>query len=195
MSMLCGSQAHVAAAPVFLTWCADLHRLDLVCEMRGYSQISDLVENLLVAVVDTAIAAQNAALAAESLGLGTCYIGAIRNDPDAVIEVLRLPELTFPVVGMTIGWPAVQPKTKPRLPVDAVLHWEDYDNNRVIPLLHEYDQVMIKSGVYDGRQVPVPGRPGAIEDYGWLEHSARRVSQAHRAGLGETLRRQGFLLK
>jgi hypothetical protein len=187
--------AHVAAAPVVIVWCADLHRLEQVCVMRGYSQVSEYAENFMAAVVDTAIAAQNGALAAESLGLGACYIGAIRNDPQAVIELLAMPHLTFPVVGMTIGWPAAQPETKPRLPVEVVLHWEQYRDAGIAQLLHEYDRTMIASGIYSGRQVPAPGRDGELEDYGWLEHSARRVSQAHRVELGDVLRRQGFTLK
>jgi nitroreductase len=120
---LCGNQTHVAEAPVFLAWCADLRRLDLACEMRGYSQSTDYVESFLVAAMDTAIAAQSAVLAAESLGLGTCYIGALRNDPRAVIALLRLPRLVFPLFGLTIGWPATQSNSKPRLPLGAVLHW------------------------------------------------------------------------
>jgi FMN reductase (NADPH) len=195
LSELCGNQAHVAAAPLVIVWCADLHRLERVCEMRGYSQVSEYTENFMVAVVDTGIAAQNGALAAESLGLGTCYIGAIRNDPQAVIELLGMPHLTFPVAGMTIGWPAARSEPKPRLPTDAVLYWDRYQDDDVAPLLHEYDRTMIASGIYSGRQVPVPGREGELEDYGWLEHSARRVSQAHRLGLGDALRRQGFALK
>ena len=95
--------------------------------MRGIDQVTDYVENFLVAAVDVAIAAQNAALAAESLGLGMCYIGSIRNNTARVIELLELPRLVFPVVGMTIGWPAAQPMIRPRLPVSAVLHWEKYD--------------------------------------------------------------------
>ncbi len=80
LAELCGNQAHVAQAPVFLAWCADLERLDRACELRGTEQVTDYVENFLVAAVDVAIAAQNAALAAESLGLGICYIGSIRNN-------------------------------------------------------------------------------------------------------------------
>jgi FMN reductase (NADPH) len=195
LSELCGNQAHVAAAPLVIVWCADLHRLEQVCEIRGYSQVSEYTENFMVAVVDTGIAAQNGALAAESLGLGTCYIGAIRNDPEAVMDLLGMPRLTFPVVGMTIGWPLARPAPKPRLPIDAVLHWNQYRSTDVALLLHEYDRTMIASGIYNGRQVPVPGREGELEDYGWLEHSARRVSQAHRVGLGDALRQQGFTLR
>lgn len=194
LSELCGGQAHIAQAPVFLAWCADLARLDRACALRGYTQETGYVENFLVAAVDAVIAAQTAALAAESLGLGICYIGSIRNNPAQVIELLGLPRLTFPVTGMTVGWPAAEPPIRPRLPLSAVLHWERYDPEHDAELA-EYDRAMAATGIYEGRQVPVPGKPGEMEDYGWTEHTARRVAQAVRTGLREVLERQGFALK
>jgi len=65
LANLCGDQKHIAEAPIFLAWCADLSRLDRVCQLRGYSQVTEYVENFLVAAVDCVIAAQTAALAAE----------------------------------------------------------------------------------------------------------------------------------
>jgi FMN reductase (NADPH) len=195
LAELCGNQQHIVDAPVFLVWCADLARLDRVCELRGYAQVTGYVENFLVAAVDTAIASQNGALAAESLGLGICYIGGIRNKPVEVIDLLEMPRLTFPIAGMTLGWPAVDPPVRPRLETEAVLHWEHYDTSEQDRLLEAYDQTMIATGIYQGRQVAVPGKSGEMEDYGWLEHSARRVSQSTRPGLREILEEQGFLLK
>ena len=192
---LCGQQAHIAQAPLFLAWCADLARLQRTCHLRGYSQEAGYLENFLVAAVDAAIAMQNAALAAESLGLGICYIGAIRNRPREVIDLLGLPRLVIPIAGMTVGWPAVEPKRRPRLPLEAVLHWERYDASGQDQALAEYDRAMAATGIYAGRQVAVPGRPGEMEDYGWTEHSARRVSQAHRVRLREVVEKQGFGLK
>ncbi len=195
LAKLCGNQEHIAQAPVFLAWCADLARLDRACELRGYTQVTDYVENFLVAAVDAAIVAQTAALAAESLGLGICYIGSIRNNTQAVIDLLELPRLVFPVTGMTVGWPAVEPLIRPRLPLREVLHWEHDDRAGEDEALAEYDRAMAATGIYGGRQVPVPGKPGEAEDYGWTEHSARRVSQALRTDLREVLERQGFSLK
>lgn len=195
LAELCGDQGHIAQAPVFLAWCADLARLDRVCELRGYRQSTDYLESFLVAAIDAAIAAQNAAVAAESLGLGICYIGAIRNDPHAVVELLELPALTFPVTGMTVGWPAIDPPLRPRLALDAVLHREHYDITRRDQLLHDYDQAMIATGIYQGRQVPVPDKPDLMEDYGWLEHTARRVAQPARTAMREEVEGQGFGLR
>jgi len=194
LAELCGDQEHVREAPVFLTWCADLARMQQICQMRGYAQVTEYLENFLVAAVDVALVAQNAALAAESLGLGICYIGYIRNIPLQVIELLGLPPLVFPVTGMTVGWPAKPPHLRPRLPLEAVLNWETYKPTKNETLL-SYDQVMRATGIYKGRQVPVPGKPETMEDYGWLEHSARRASAAERTDLRAALERQGFALK
>ena len=194
LAELCGNQEHVAQAPVFLAWCADLARLDRACEMRGYIQETGYVENFLIAAVDAVIAAQSAAMAAESLGLGICYIGSIRNHTQAVIDLLGLPRLVFPVTGMTVGWPAAEPPIRPRLPQSAVLHWEHYASEHDAELA-EYDRAMAASGIYGGRQIPVPGKPDEMEDYGWTEHTTCRVAQAVRTDLREVLKRQGFALK
>ena len=169
--------------------------MDRACQLRGYEQVTRYVESFLLAAVDTSLAMQNAALAAESMGLGMCYIGAIRNRPQEVIDLLELPRLVFPIAGMTLGWPAVEPKVRPRLPLSAVLHWERYDRSREDEALAEYDRAMVATGIYDGRQVAVPGKEGEMEDYGWTEHSARRVSQPARTHLREVLHRQGFALE
>lgn len=193
LQTFCGNQRHIGQAPVFLSWCADLSRLDRICQARGYNQEAGYVENFLLAATDVAIAAQNAGLAAESLGLGFCYIGAIRNNPREVIRLLKLPRLTFPLIGMTLGWPAAPPKIRPRLPLDEVLHWEQYDTTHEQVYLDQYDQEMIATGIYRGRQVSATD-PISEAEYGWSEHSARRVSRVVRPNLREVLFEMGFEL-
>ncbi len=196
LAALCGNQRHIAEAPVFLAWCADLARLDRVCQIQGYQQVTDYFESFLVAAVDAVIAAQTAALAAESLGLGICYIGSIRNHPAEVIDLLELPPLVFPVTGMTVGWPAGRPFIRPRLPLDEILHWEAYDTRGQDERLRGYDRAMNATGIYRGRQVAAAGAtPQPPEVYGWMEHAARRVSQAIRIGLKGVITSQGFGLK
>ena len=195
LSELSGNQKHVAEAPVFLAFCANLARLERVCHLRGYSQVVGHVENFLVAAVDAAILAQNTALAAESLGLGICYIGSIRNNLPEVIDLLDLPRLVIPITGMTVGWPEKSPRLTPRLPLRAVLHWEKYDTTDEDGALREYNRAMIETGIYQGRQVPVPGKEGETEEYSWMEQSAQRVSQPARTGLHAVLEKQGFGLE
>ncbi len=193
LSELADGQAFILDAPVFLVWCADLARLDRVCRLRGTVQVTGYVDNFLTAVMDASIAAQNSALAAESLGLGICYIGALRSNAAAVIELLALPRLVFPVFGMTVGWPIKEGQVKPRLPLQSVLHWDRYEQDRDASL-HEYDRTMAATGIYSGRQSPFPGRETNPEEYGWLEHTARRVARLSRTGLKAVLLEQGFEL-
>ena len=198
MATLCANQNFIREAPVFLAWCADLSRLKRICERQGYEQESRYVENFLMATVDTAILMQTAALAAESLGLGICFVGAIRNNPREVIKLLDLPRLVFPISGMALGWPVTAPRIRPRLPLEAVLHWEGYDIAHEDAHLKTYDEAMIATGIYEGRQVNQKqgGKEGVdLPRYGWMEHSARRVSRAVRVELSAVLGEQGYLLE
>lgn len=192
---LCGSQEQIRQAPVFIAWCADRHRLDLACVQQGYTQNNDYLESFLVAAVDVGIFMQTATLAAESLGLGMCYIGAIRNNPRQVIELLGLPHHVFPISGMVLGYPDADPILRPRLGLNAVLHWEQYDGDKLGPELQAYDQVMAATGIYGGRQVQMADGQVEMINYGWLEHSARRVATAARQDLRQVVEAQGWALQ
>ncbi len=129
LSKLAAGQRHVAEAPLLLMFVADLARLRQVSTSRGEAAEGlDYTESFLVAVLDAAFGAQNALVALESLGLGACYIGAMRNHPQQVAEELGLPQDSFVVFGMTIGYPdpTVETGVKPRLAQSIVLHRERY---------------------------------------------------------------------
>ncbi|MCO4097252.1 oxygen-insensitive NADPH nitroreductase [Macrococcoides canis] len=83
-------------------------------------------ESLLVGTVDASLAAQNMAIAAESMGLGICYIGSLRNDMQRVSELLKLPKYTYPLFGMVVGVPDQEGSQKERLPFDVVYHENEY---------------------------------------------------------------------
>lgn len=130
LAELCGNQRHVVEAPLFLVWLADYARHRQVAEDRNAPlDGQEYLEAAVMGCVDAALAAQNALVAAESLGLGGVYIGGIRNHPEAVAEVLGLPEGVFGVFGMCLGYPdpAEGAEVKPRLPQEAVLHFETYN--------------------------------------------------------------------
>ena len=105
LSNLCGGQPWVESCPVFLAICPDLYRLQKVCEIRNYKPNDQYIEMFIIAVVDAALVAQNITVAAEASGLGICMIGGIRNNPDKVCELLRLPEKVFPPNIATTGVP------------------------------------------------------------------------------------------
>ncbi len=141
LAELAGGKAYVEQCPAFLVWCADLYRLKQVTvhHQPGKSSYEGSVENYTVATIDAALAAQNAAVAAESLGLGIVYIGGIRTKIAEVSELLGLPELVYPVFGMCIGVPDQEEGLRPRLPLSGVLHMNGYDKNQTMKAVDLYD--------------------------------------------------------
>jgi nitroreductase len=147
LAHLCGDQPWVESCPVFLAICPDLHRLQKVCELKNYKTNDKHMEIFIVAVVDASLVAQNIAVAAEASGLGICMIGGIRNNPDKVCELLKLPQKVFPLMGMCLGWPDHDPMIKPRLLNDAVIHNEYYDDDDIEKLIVEYDRIIKSTGL------------------------------------------------
>ncbi|MEJ1976336.1 MAG: nitroreductase family protein [Acetobacteraceae bacterium] len=101
LAAVAAGQKHITQAPLFLVWLADLSRAQRLADVPLDGL--DYLETFMVGVVDAALAAQNATVAAESLGLGTVYIGALRNNPEAVAAELGLPPRAFAVFGMCVG--------------------------------------------------------------------------------------------
>ncbi|WLP89068.1 NADPH-dependent oxidoreductase [Gordonia sp. NB41Y] len=142
LSALSGDQQHIVDAPLFLVWIADLDRAHRLAARAGVPlDGANHLESTLIGVIDASLAAQNAVVAAESVGLGTVYIGAIRNHPREVAAELRLPPHTVAVFGMAIGTPdpTEDAGIKPRLPQSAVLHHEVYDTERADADIPRYD--------------------------------------------------------
>lgn len=129
LAQLVGQQKHLSAAPLVLVWLADLSRIARLGQAQDREPVGlHYLDTFLMGVIDAALAAQNAVVAAEAMGLGTCYIGGMRNQPEKVAEVLGTPKNVFPVFGLVVGHPdpARQADVKPRLPQEAVLHREQY---------------------------------------------------------------------
>ena len=130
LAAIAGNQKHVEVCPLFLVFLADTSRNARLAEAEG-TELAGLpyLEAFLVAAIDAALAAQNAVVAAESLGLSTVYIGALRNDVTRVAALLGLPKGVAPVFGLCVGHaaPGREGQVKPRLPQEAVLHHGTYD--------------------------------------------------------------------
>lgn len=145
LATLAGDQQFIRDAPLLLVWLADLARLDAIAAERQQTvEGTQYLEEFIVGVVDAALAAQSALIAAESLGLGAVYIGAMRNLPEQVAAALRLPPHVFAVFGMAVGWPDPARATdiKPRLPQGVVLHRETYDAAAVHDAVERYNATL-----------------------------------------------------
>lgn len=192
LSQLAGNQAHIRQCPLFLVWLADLARLSYLAQQRGQAADGlDYLEMFVMATVDAALAAQNAAIAAESMGLGIVYIGGMRNQPEAVAATLKLPPHLFAVFGLCVGYPdpAQMAAIKPRLPQSAVLHRETYCLDSQDQAIADYNQVM--QAFYQSQQMNVTGD--------WVEHSIQRIATAKalngRDRLKAALAQLGFELR
>ncbi|QQE75967.1 oxygen-insensitive NADPH nitroreductase [Brevibacillus composti] len=186
LAQYCGGQRWVENCPVFLVFCADFYRLKLACDMHGTDLAVDEVENLLVAAVDTALAAENTLVAARSHGLGGVMIGGIRNQPEEVARLLNLPPLTTPIMGMCLGYPDQDVAQKPRVPARGVIHEEEYRTEHLAEVLEEYEAI---SSAYYAQ------RTGGERAEGWTKQMADYLQKPRRPHLSAFLRQQGFPLK
>lgn len=193
LAALVGNQKQVGAAPLFLAWLVDLSRLKRSalardCQLDGL----DYLDTFLMGVIDAALAAQNVVNAAESLGLGTVYIGALRNQPEGVAAELGIAPGAgvYPVFGLCIGYPdpARRAAVKPRLPQSAVLYRERYTPAPVEQEIGSYDDTM--RAFYAAQGLPVQA---------WSEHSLARLRSADdlkgRHRLRQALAALGFDLR
>jgi nitroreductase len=127
---IANNQKHSEQCPLFLVWLADVSRNERLGREEGVTlEAMPHFETYLVAAIDAALAAQNATVAAESLGLSMVYIGALRNDPVEVGRLLDLPPGAMGIFGMCVGYalPTVTNEVKPRLPQSAILFRDSYD--------------------------------------------------------------------
>ncbi|KAI3318436.1 oxygen-insensitive NADPH nitroreductase family protein [Xylariaceae sp. AK1471] len=198
---LCGDQDFIRQAPLFLIFCADLDRLTKVSTQHGLrGEGLEFTEMFLMASLDAGLAGQNATIAAEALGLGACYVGAARNKPRELAELLKLPPRVIAVFGLAIGKPDPAKTTaiKPRLPQKEVLHKEtwtmsidgDEDGHEVqAENLKEYDVTLASFNAGERRE----GVPA------WTQRSARRIETVEslhgRHVLKDVLQQNGFNLR
>ncbi len=181
---LAGKQAYIASAPEFLVFCADLRRSSACCAMHGAKAVEGMTEHFIIATVDVALFAQNVALAAESAGLGICYIGAVRNDPQRASELLELPHGVYPVFGMCIGKPAQDPEVKPRLPLPVVLKQDVYRDEGDAAIIAEYDERV---------RAYYQSRTGNPKEQCWSEQMSGLLGREARPHMREFLSKRGFL--
>ena len=136
-------QDMVLEAPVLLTFCADFHR------MRHWLRLNEAPDNFdnfmafMIAAIDAILVSQNVALAAESCGLGICYMGSTLANCDQIGRILKLPQSVVPVVGFSLGYPDEDPAQRDRLPLHGLVHretYEAYSDERIRAIYHDRDR-------------------------------------------------------
>jgi nitroreductase len=122
------NQKMITEAPVVLTFCADFNRFNKWCRLRKAEPGYDNLLSFMTAATDALLVAQTVCIAAESMGLGICYIGTTIYNADKIINALKLPKGVVPVTTVTLGWPDEKPDQTDRLPLTAIVHNETYND-------------------------------------------------------------------
>ena len=173
-------------APIFLLFIIDFNKIDHALAYEKTSpEIFNTIENLLIGTVDVGIAAEAATVAAESYGLGTVMVGALRKNTNTLIKDFNLPKYCIPLLGLAIGYPSIAPEYKhkitPRFPLEYLVHYNNYETKNFKKHFEDYNKIMkehfrIKRGL----------------DSTWTEYITRYYSKAFNKDLLKIYQNQGF---
>lgn len=179
------TQSYVEHNGHLFVFLADYNRHYELSKEKGEPISYDKTEQLIVGTVDATLAAQNLAVAAESMGLGMCYIGSLRNDMGKVIEILELPKGVIPLFGMVVGKPDHEGSRKERLPFEAVYHENAYKPVEAVREdIEKYDSRI--SEYYKERS------DGKRDDT-WSDQVLGMLSKKQRLDVDDVIKSQGYL--
>ena len=137
------NQKMITEAPVVLTFCADFNRFNKWCLLRKAEPGYDNFLSFITAAIDALLVAQTFCIAAESKGLGICYLGTTTYNAHKIIKVLKLPRGVVPITTVTLGWPSEKPEQVDRLPLEAIIHkqtYADYSDEDIIKYYHPKEE-------------------------------------------------------
>lgn len=184
------NQPMVTGAPVVLTFCADFRRTTLWAEDRKADPGYDNFLSFINAATDTLLYCQTFCNLAEESGLGTCFLGTTVYLPQLIIDTLKLPKLTFPVATITLGWPDEDPAQSDRLPVEAIMHEETYDDYTPerIDKFYSYKESLAENKHF----VEINHKETLAQVFTDLRYT-RKDNEAMSEGMMKALKNQGFI--
>ena len=172
-------------APLLFTFLIDLHKFERIMEIRNWKWVTNDIFSFILAIQDGSYFAQNFVLAAESLGLGTCFLGYAPYSAKKIKEDFKLPDRTFPFVLLTLGYPDEDPPVRPRYPLEYTLFKDEYPNlsdKLVNSAMKKMDEGYLKEDYYRklNAKIPLQGEkkdPCDYSNYSWTEHICRKWGQ------------------
>ncbi len=190
-------------APLLFTICVDMHKLELIMARRGWKTVSNNLSMLLFGIQDAAYMAENMVIAAESLGLGSCFLGMTPYNANRIQKRYHLPKRVFPLVELVMGYPAEDFPPRPRYPLEYTLFEDRYPeltDEMVSRAMQSMDEGYLSQGYYIKQKakidIEVEGKEDTFtySDYSWTEHISRKWGQwlADPAELLEQLAACGF---
>jgi len=189
-------------APLLFTVCVDSHRHERIMAKRGWKMVTNDLSLLFFGIQDAALMAENMVMAAESLGMGSCFLGGVPYYADKIIEQYKLPPRIFPLVGLAMGYPAQDPPPRPRYPIEFALfedHYPEFSDELVERAMAEMDQGYLAQDYYRKQKAKIPleverEETHTYKTYSWTEHISRKTGQweASPQELLEQLAKCGF---
>ncbi len=172
-------------APLMFTICADLYKLERFMALRGWKVVTNDLSLLLFAIQDAAYMAENMVIAAESLGLGSCFLGAASYQAARIAKQYGLPKRVFPIVQLVMGYPDEEFPPRPRYPLSFTLFEDEYPqltDEQVAEAMQVMDEGYLAQGYYRKQKAKIRlegdrKETFTYETYSWTEHISRKWGQ------------------
>lgn len=190
---LLDTEGWLNATPTLIVFCGNHRRQRMLHDMHQIEFANDHLDAFFNAAVDAGIALSAFVTAAEAMGLGCCPISAVRNEAEAVSQLLNLSDFVFPVAGLALGHPASESKISPRLPLTVTVHEDRFQDNNTAEAIQSYDKRRETLQPYSTQRATATF--GEIENYGWSLDKARQYSFPERQAFGEFIKARGFKLR
>jgi len=172
-------------APLLFTICVDLHRMELIMEKRGWQMVTNDLSMLFFGIQDASLMAENMVIAAESFGMGSCFLGVAPYIADKIARKYKLPPRVFPQVQLVMGYPAENPPTRPRYPLQFTLFEDAYpelSDAEIEEAMKQMDDGYLAQNYYRKGKYKIRLEGGREETftydtYSWTEHISRKWGQ------------------
>jgi len=183
--LLSRKKKHPFGAPLLFTICVDAHKLELFMARRSWQMVSNDLWVLLLGIQDATLMAENMVIAAESLGLASCFLGNAPYIADKIIKQYKLPKRVFPLVQLVMGYPAEEPPPRPRFPIEFVLFEDEYpqfDEETISQAMAVMDEGYLAQDYYRKLKAKIRlegdrQETFTYENYSWTEHISRKWGQ------------------
>jgi nitroreductase len=189
-------------APLLFTICVDPHKFEHIMSKRDWRMLSNDLAVLIYGIQDATLMGENMVIAGRSLGLGSCFLGSTPFRAEKIAEEYSLPERVFPLVQLAMGFPAENPSTRPRYPMEYTLFEDSYpelDEAKISRAMQKMDEGYLAQDYYrkDNVKIPLIGsrkETFTYKDYSWTEHICRKLGQWFEdpKELLEQLEKRGF---
>jgi FMN reductase (NADPH) len=191
-------------APLLFTICVDLHRMEIVMSKRGWKKVTNDLSILIFGIQDASLMAENMVIAAESFGMGSCFLGSAPYMAEKIARKYKLPPRVFPLVQLVMGYPAENPPPRPRYPLSFTLFedvYPEFSEADIEQAMKQMDEGYLAQDYYRKGKIKIRLEPGREEtftydNYSWTEHISRKWGQwyASPAELLAKLAQRGFLV-